>query len=80
MPMWLLHVPLMMVSNNSRQFAMRPTYHQILKGSSKRVISMPWSSLRALSPRACLPGEQHDSQSTRYGNKGGEKLAFVRVE
>jgi hypothetical protein len=26
-----------------------------LKGSSKRVIKIPWSSFLALSPRACLP-------------------------
>lgn len=30
-------------------------YHQMLKGSSKRVIRIPWSILRALSPRACFP-------------------------
>ena len=31
------------------------TYHQILKGSSKRVMRIPWSILRARSPKACLP-------------------------
>jgi hypothetical protein len=30
-------------------------HHQILKGNSKRVIKMPWSIFRALSPSACLP-------------------------
>ena len=31
------------------------TYHQMLNGSSKRVIRIPWSSFRALSPKACFP-------------------------
>ena len=33
------------------------TYHHMLNGSSKRVIRMPLSSLRARSPSACLPVE-----------------------
>jgi hypothetical protein len=31
------------------------SYHQMLNGNSKRAMRIPWSSLRALSPRACLP-------------------------
>ncbi len=34
---------------------MSMSYHQMLKGSSKRVIRIPWSTFLALSPRACLP-------------------------
>lgn len=42
----------------SRRQSSSMTYHQILKGSSKRVMRIPWSILRALSPRACFPGKQ----------------------
>lgn len=31
------------------------TYHQMLNGNSNRVMRMPWSSFRALSPSACFP-------------------------
>ena len=31
------------------------TYHHMLNGSSNRVIRIPCSILRALSPRACFP-------------------------
>lgn len=34
------------------------TYHHMLNGSSKRVMRMPWSIFRALSPSACLPGHR----------------------
>lgn len=42
-------------SGNKNNTGSRTTYHHILKGNSNRVIKIPWSILRALSPRACLP-------------------------
>lgn len=55
MPMWLLHVPLQIYEIAVFRCYGYDAYHQMLKGSSKRVIRMPLSSLRALSPSACLP-------------------------
>jgi hypothetical protein len=57
MPMWLLHVPLQIDEIAVSRCYDHDAYHQMLKGSSKRVMSMPLSSLRALSPSACLPAD-----------------------
>src|ERR1700761_1651023 len=51
----------------------RITHHQILKGSSKRVIRIPLSSLRARSPNACLPTRDCH---IFYGGKHG-KLTLI---
>jgi hypothetical protein len=39
-------------------------YHHILKGNSNRVIRIPWPILRALSPRACMPGVGQSEHGT----------------
>ncbi len=56
--MWLLHVPLHKGFRDKFVFGTwtRARYHQMLKGSSNRVIRIPLSILRARSPSACIPG------------------------
>jgi len=58
------------------------THHHMLKGSSNRVIRIPWSSLRARSPSACLPSERvsqsrPDLSSTRTHTSVGVETSVL---